>query len=201
MADDIKVICDREDIVAFADFVRRRTNIAHKLTIKEIIAEAENVSGEVIQEDLEAEISELETLTSRLDKILDYKTGATGSCRVCIDLPGGVEIYCYGDGVQYYGTWDEHEVNGFEPFDPPSKKGTSTRHNNLTDRAIEVYLDIGAPIVFYSVNKKISSLVASANITSVEVEPTIDHPTDTTSRQAFMCRCFGDGTIKITAED
>jgi hypothetical protein len=99
MASDIKVICDREDIVAFADFVRRRTNIAHELTIKEIIAEAENVSGEVIQEDLEAEISELETLTSRLDKILDYKAGATGSCTVRIDLPGEVEIYCYGNGV------------------------------------------------------------------------------------------------------
>ena len=75
MADtsNVKILADREDIVAIADAVRSKTGISEKMTLGEIASGINGITGG--DEDLDAELTTQENLIAELSGILDTKAG------------------------------------------------------------------------------------------------------------------------------
>ena len=90
---DIKVICDRDELVNIANSVRRKNNISKEMSLDEIAEEINNISGGGGGEDVTAETTEyttklasLETAITALETELAGKASGGSGGGICPSL-------------------------------------------------------------------------------------------------------------------
>ena len=86
---NVRVICDKEDIVEIADAVRAKTGSVDTMSLNEIVTSIEGIKGE----DIDAELATQDDLIAQISAALEGKTAGGGDlATVTISLCNGWHV-------------------------------------------------------------------------------------------------------------